>query len=335
MGLVPGVFALTAGIGDFVTGALAIPVAYFYYKKKPWSRQAAIVWNYVGLTELIILIPVGLLSSPSPIQTLALENPNLITSTWPSVLAPIFHVPLGILMHIYSLARLRGAEPARVKTTPQKLAWQLMLVGAISVTIYAGFFYIASPLLTTRPPAFQVYEGLAQILAAQSTALYIHIIPSMVALVLGPLQFHSGLRERYLNRHRWVGRTYLLSIIPGGLGAFYIAQFSFAGEGSRLGFSLQAILLLFFGYMAYTNIRRGRITTHREWMIRNYALIFAAVTLRIYIRIFFWMGLELPDFHAINAWLCWVPNLIVAEWIIHRSRAGGKAVKQVLPALKS
>ena len=322
LGLVPGVFALTAGIGDFVTGALAIPIAYSVYRRKPWSTNAAIAWNYFGLAELIILIPFGLLSSPSPIQVLALDAPNYITSTWPSVLAPTFHVPLGILMHIFSLAQLRQESPTRVKASPQKIAWQLMLYSAITVAAYASLFYIATPLLTTKPTAYQVHPELQRVLAIHPVSLYTHVVLSILALVMGPFQFHTSLRNKHPKIHRWTGRIYLFGgILLGGLGGLYLAQFSFAGLGSRLGFSTQSILLLFTGLMAYRNIRRGQIQSHREWMMRNYALIFGAVTLRIYIRIFFSMGLELPDFHAINAWLCWIPNLLFVEWLIYRLRA--------------
>ena len=320
LGLIPGVFALTSGFGDLITGLLAIPVAWFCYKQRSWAKRTAVVWNYLGLIELIILIPFGLLSSPSPIQTLALDQPNLVTSTWPSVLAPTFHVPLGILLHIFSLAILRGESPERVQVSPRKLGWQLMVAGSITIFAYAMLFYVMTPLLTPKSFAYQVYPGLGEILQDNPWGLYIHIVPAMLALALGPFQFHQGLRDKHRSVHRAMGKTYLGCIVIGGVGAFYLAQFSFAGIGARLGFSVQAILLLFTGYMAYSHIRRREIQNHREWMMRNYALIFAAVTLRIYIRTFFELGYDLPDFHALNAWLCWVPNLIFVEWLIRRVR---------------
>lgn len=333
LGLIPGIFALTAGFGDLITGLLAIPVAYFCYKQRPWANKVAVVWNYLGLVELIILIPFGLLSSPSPIQTLALDQPNLVTSAWPSVLAPTFHVPLGILLHIFSLAMLRREAPTRVPATPQKIGWQLMAAGAITIFAYTALFYVMTPLLTPRPIAAQVYPVLGEELRARPFALYLHIIPAMAALLLGPFQFLPRLRNSRPSVHRWLGRTYLVSIVIGGLGALYIAQFSFAGIGSRLGFSLQSLLLLFTGYMAYTNIRRRNLLIHREWMMRNYALIFAAVTLRIYIRTFFALGYDLPDFHVLNAWLCWVPNLLFVEWLIRRERKPHLPAPQVVHAV--
>jgi len=57
-------------------------------------------------------------------------------------------------------------------------------------------------------------------------------------------------------------------------------------------------------------------------MIRNFALSLAAVTLRVY------MPLMLAGFHwpfrftyITVSWLCWIPNLLIAEWLIRRSHA--------------
>lgn len=53
-------------------------------------------------------------------------------------------------------------------------------------------------------------------------------------------------------------------------------------------------------------------------MTRNYALTFAAVTLRIYMGLFFAVGLDFEEFYPSLAWLCWVPNLILVEWWLLR-----------------
>ena len=100
----------------------------------------------------------------------------------------------------------------------------------------------------------------------------------------------------------------------------YMAQFAFGGIVSQAGFSLLALGWLFTGLMAYLAIRRRDIHGHRRWMIRNYALTFAAVTLRTYLGLFFAAGVKFEDFYPAVSWLCWVPNLVLAEWLIHTSR---------------
>lgn len=128
LGLLPGTFGLPSGIGDTVTGTLAIPVAYLYFKRKSWSHKVATAWNYLGLAELLMLVPLGILTSPTSFQLLALDNPNYLTTNWPVVLAPIFHVPIGILMHFYTIAMLRraqfGSQPSGDKQRSHPPRWQ-------------------------------------------------------------------------------------------------------------------------------------------------------------------------------------------------------------------
>ena len=61
-------------------------------------------------------------------------------------------------------------------------------------------------------------------------------------------------------------------------------------------------------------------------MIRNFALTFAAVTLRLWIPIFLTSGLSFEAAYPVIAWLSWVPNLLVAEVLAQSSPGsmGGK-----------
>ena len=62
----------------------------------------------------------------------------------------------------------------------------------------------------------------------------------------------------------------------------------------------------------------GDVAAHQRWMVRSVALTFAAVTLRLCIPLSVVLGLPFePSYQAI-AWLCWVPNLMVAEWACRR-----------------
>ena len=61
-------------------------------------------------------------------------------------------------------------------------------------------------------------------------------------------------------------------------------------------------------------------------MIRSYALTLAAVTLRIYVPVGLALGVPFADAYQAISWLCWVPNLVVAEWFVLRRRAATAAV---------
>lgn len=56
-------------------------------------------------------------------------------------------------------------------------------------------------------------------------------------------------------------------------------------------------------------------------MIRNYALTFSGGMLRLWLAIFDFGEVEFIEAYVLAAWLSWVPNLIVAEWMVSRIRA--------------
>jgi len=63
------------------------------------------------------------------------------------------------------------------------------------------------------------------------------------------------------------------------------------------------------------------VLAHQRWMIRSLALTFAAVTLRVYLPLSVAVGLPFDVAYPVIAWVCWVPNLLVAECLfVPRSR---------------
>ncbi len=184
-----------------------------------------------------------------------------------------------------------------------------MTLLAIGVSAYA-FAYVGIPEFNMS--AFK------QRLMSAPVAMWSHLLGGGVALLLGTFQVYPPIRNRFIGWHRTLGKVYLLAILFGGLGGLYMSWFSTGGWITHVGFGLLAIGWLYTGAMAYTSIRKGDVPAHRAWMIRNYALTLAAVTLRIYLPISQIAGIEfIPAYQAIS-WLCWVPNLIVAEWVFVR-----------------
>jgi uncharacterized membrane protein len=145
--------------------------------------------------------------------------------------------------------------------------------------------------------------------------LELHIAASALAILLGPWQFVRRLRARRPAIHRWVGRSYVLACVVGGIAGGSIALFSQAGPIAGTGFFLLAIFWLLTTLMGWRAALRRDFVSHQRWMIRSFALTLAAVTLRIYLPL--GIILNQGDFYTpyrAIAWLCWVPNLIIAEW---------------------
>ncbi len=206
----------------------------------------------------------------------------------------------------------------------------LKKVGWIAMTILALLMFLfASRYLTLNPEVF--FKEQKAVYVTHMTGILIHIIGAMFPIIIGPFQFlPQSVTKRYLKLHRWLGKTYMLGILLGGLGGLYMAFLAYGGFIARLGLANLAILWLFSGYMAYKHIRNRKIQLHRRWMIRNYALTFAAVTLRLWQVVFELIGVEFTQAYIIVAWLSWIPNLMVAEWIVSQMQLKRHRNKMIL-----
>jgi len=162
----------------------------------------------------------------------------------------------------------------------------------------------------------------AQRRALVPIALSAHLAGGLAALAIGPWQLNNRLRARAIARHRWMGRGYVVAVLVGGLGALVLAPLSQEGFVTHLGFGFLAVLWLAATLQAYLKIRAGDQISHRQWMIRSYALTLAAVTLRVYLPLSQIAGVPFADAYQAVAWVCWVPNLVVAEWLILGRRTG-------------
>jgi uncharacterized membrane protein (DUF2068 family) len=116
-----------------------------------------------------------------------------------------------------------------------------------------------------------------------------------------------------------LGKIYVISVLLSGIAGLGIAYFATGGMITATGFAGLALFWLYTTIIAYVAIRKKEINNHQRWMIRSYALCFAAVSLRIYLPLFIGgFGMEFLEAYKIIAWLCWVPNLLIAEFFIVR-----------------
>jgi hypothetical protein len=106
-GQLSGLFAWPAGLGDIAVGLSAPVVARMYSRNPVRYRGLVRAWNIAGIIDLVIAISAGFMTSPSPVQLFGLDKPNELITAFPLVLIPVFLVPLSILFHLASLARLR------------------------------------------------------------------------------------------------------------------------------------------------------------------------------------------------------------------------------------
>ena len=147
--------------------------------------------------------------------------------------------------------------------------------------------------------------------------LYVHILVSPIALAIVPFQFSKRLRLSRPRLHRWLGRVYGMAILFGGVSGLLIAPNAQGGLIGQSGFFLLAVLWLATTATGIWQARQRAFASHQIWMIRSAALTWAAVTLRLYLPLLT-AGFGFETGYMIVAWLCWVPNLLVAEWLVRR-----------------
>jgi uncharacterized membrane protein len=164
--------------------------------------------------------------------------------------------------------------------------------------------------------------ALDDVFARYPALTLIHILPGLLFMVLGPLQFSATLRRRHRTWHRWSGRVVLLcSLIIGGSALIMsLAMPAIGGVVQAVATTLFALLFLVALGKAYRHIRRREIAQHREWMLRAFAIGLAVATIRPIIGLFFatsrLTGLTPEAFFGIAFWIGFVLHLILAEaWI--------------------
>ena len=150
------------------------------------------------------------------------------------------------------------------------------------------------------------------------TAFYAHIIGGAITLIAGWLQFSSKIRKNKPKLHRAIGIVYVIIVcLFGATSGLYLAYYANGGFLNSMGFGLLAVLWLFTTVMALRTARAKKYNMHKNWMIRSYALNYAAVTLRLWLPLLtFVLDYNHVLAYAIVAWICWVPNLIFSEIVI-------------------
>jgi uncharacterized membrane protein len=207
--------------------------------------------------------------------------------------------------------------------TTARIGWWLMLLGAALVVLASSRYFTMNPAVYF-PRQRAVYEALTLPLMA-------HVGGMVFSALLGPFQFVRSIRTSWPLLHRMMGRVYLAGALVGGLSGLVLAFYAATGPRAGVGFGILALLVLATGTVAFRRILQGRVQSHREWMVRNYALIFAAVTLRLYQPFTeTWFGEDLG--YMMLAWISWIPNLLVAEWLIRGGMRARPEPARVRPA---
>jgi hypothetical protein len=211
-----------------------------------------------------------------------------------------------------------------------------ILWGAVILLALIGVFVVArrvahlvpilihgySPPIVPSNPKLAQFAALDDVFARHGVLTLVHIIPGLLFIVLGPLQFNSTFRKRHLQWHRRSGRILFVCGAVIGVSALVMsfAMPSIGGVNQATATTLFGLWFLFALGKALRHILRREIAPHREWMIRAFSIGLAVATIRPIIAIFFatspLSGLTPREFFGAGFWIGFALHLIAAEvWI--------------------
>ncbi|HLV86175.1 MAG TPA: DUF2306 domain-containing protein [Candidatus Sulfotelmatobacter sp.] len=214
------------------------------------------------------------------------------------------------MAHAAVSAPIGARSTDKIKRGAKILAW----LGIVSLAIAFIAKYVLFYFRHYDPVSFDVYWP-------RRGWLFVHITAGTLALVTGPWQFWTGLRQRNMAIHRWTGRLYLVGVGTGIIGAVALSATTTFDWGVVNGIRFLALAWFLTTGMAYFTIRKGLVTLHKEWMIRSYVVTFAFVTFR-FLQDYSPLSRIRPegDRDTTIAWACWVVPLAVTEMIFQWKR---------------
>jgi uncharacterized membrane protein len=108
--------------------------------------------------------------------------------------------------------------------------------------------------------------------AAGNAALMTHVLIAVLIMLGGALQLIPALRRRVPTLHRWVGRSYMLSVILSSVAGLYLVWSRGApGRMSQhIAISLNALIIIVCAVFAWRAARARDFAAHRQWALRTF-----------------------------------------------------------------
>ncbi|AJS58524.1 DUF2306 domain-containing protein [Paenibacillus sp. IHBB 10380] len=111
--------------------------------------------------------------------------------------------------------------------------------------------------------------------------MYIHVAFACIAMAAGLLNFSNRIFEKSRKFHRINGYVYLVSVFLVVLTSGYMAPYATGGKITSIGLNTLNIVWLFITITALVQIKKRRITRHRNWMIRSYAFCYTNMLIHL------------------------------------------------------
>jgi uncharacterized membrane protein len=151
----------------------------------------------------------------------------------------------------------------------------------------------------------------------------LHIVPGLLFLTLGALQFVAAIRHRHIRVHRRLGWVLVACAAVSGVSALVVnVRFpAYGGISTQAATIFFAVIFLFALTKATRHIRRKQVRLHREWMLRAFALAMGVASVRVFVVLFLALSrYRFEEVFGASFWLGFSVNLLAAEIWINRTR---------------
>lgn len=206
-------------------------------------------------------------------------------------------------------------------------ALRVLWAATIALAVIGMAVAARRTIVLVRPAAMSAGKNPAAALdehfAKEKTLTLLHVLPGIIFMILGPLQFVRRLRTKHPEVHRWLGRIFLTA--SAGIGATGLTM---AVRGTIGGKDEKAAILLFGSFFLFAlgkalwHAMHREFTQHREWMIRGFAIGLAVATIRPIMGGFFAVAVmngrvpEPSKFFGTAFWIGFTAQALLAEiWV--------------------
>lgn len=198
-----------------------------------------------------------------------------------------------------------------------RLAWLLLFFFFFLLMLQITLRYLP---LSSDVAFLQIKQTEVESIKPYLPVFYIHVYSAIFVLLAGFTQFNQKLLSKHPKLHRKLGYLYvvvvLLFVAPSGL---FIGFFANGGFIAKAAFSILAICWFWFTLKAVLLAKKQQFKAHYNFMLRSFALTCSAITLRLWKVILVYLFHPAPmDVYQIIAWLGWIPNLLLVEWMIRK-----------------
>ncbi len=197
-----------------------------------------------------------------------------------------------------------------IKRLTSKFVFKIIGWGIVLALALYFVFKDALPYFSLAPEFYEHHWS-------HAVWLLLHITGGILALLIGPFQFWTGLRKWNMHVHRWTGRIYLGSVAISVISACYILTLPESSFGFRIGVAGLALAWIITTSLAFAAIIKRKILQHKEWMIRSYVVTFGFVFFRLLLEPMIALEVAAPgEVVSAVSWMCWALPLLITEFIL-------------------